>query len=332
MGCGQSTESNNEDGVLKQQSSQIDEALRKERLADQQEQKLILLGAGESGKSTIFKQLKLIHGGGYSARERESFKVIIFSNCIQSMKAMLLAAERFRIPIVVEENKPRCQRIMSLLSADEFNADIAQDMHALWQDPGIQATFARKSEFQLHDNCQYFFNQILQLGAPDYSPTIDDVLHSRVQTSGIREMPFTFGGLRFRGHGPDLLHVPLRVLVEDETTNRMQESLLLFEELCNCKWFRDTSIILFLNKLDLFIDKIKAGADLRVCFPEYRGGNNIDAAKAFIRDRFVELNQSENKQIYPHETCATDTQNIKFVFDAVKDIILQINLRGSGFF
>jgi hypothetical protein len=44
--------------------------------------------------------------------------------------------------------------------------------------------------------------------------------------------------------------------VEDETTNRMHESLRLFDSICNNKWFVNTSIILFLNKKDLFSEKI----------------------------------------------------------------------------
>lgn len=52
--------------------------------------------------------------------------------------------------------------------------------------------------------------------------------------------------------------------------NRMQESLKLFDSICNNKWFTDTSIILFLNKKDLFEEKIKK-SPLTICFPEYAG-------------------------------------------------------------
>ena len=50
----------------------------------------------------------------------------------------------------------------------------------------------------------------------------------------------------------------------------MQESLKLFDSICNNKWFTDTSIILFLNKKDLFEEKIKK-SPLTICFPEYTG-------------------------------------------------------------
>ena len=53
--------------------------------------------------------------------------------------------------------------------------------------------------------------------------------------------------------------------------NRMHESMKLFDSICNNKWFTDTSIILFLNKKDLFAEKIKK-SPLSICFPEYTGG------------------------------------------------------------
>ena len=60
------------------------------------------------------------------------------------------------------------------------------------------------------------------------------------------------------------------VLAEDEEMNRMIESMKLFDSICNSKWFVETSIILFLNKKDLFEEKIKT-SPLTICFPEYSG-------------------------------------------------------------
>lgn len=50
----------------------------------------------------------------------------------------------------------------------------------------------------------------------------------------------------------------------------MMESMKLFDSICNNKWFTDTSIILFLNKKDLFEEKIKK-SPLTICFPEFQG-------------------------------------------------------------
>jgi hypothetical protein len=96
-------------------------------------------------------------------------------------------------------------------------------------------------------------------------------------------------------------------LQEDESTNRMHESLKLFREICNSKWFVDTNMILFLNKRDLFAEKIKK-VDLKVCFPEYQGGKDYKNATQFIKTKFEAQNQNPTgKVIYTHFTCATDT-------------------------
>jgi guanine nucleotide-binding protein G(i) subunit alpha len=121
-----------------------------------------------------------------------------------------------------------------------------------------------------------------------------------------------------------------QVLVEDDSVNRMQEALTLFDSICNSKWFTSTSMILFLNKIDLFKEKLTK-APLKDYFPDYTGPNEYDEASAFIMNKFVSLNKTpESKQVYTHFTCATDTAQIKFVMAAVTDIIIQKNLRDTG--
>lgn len=117
------------------------------------------------------------------------------------------------------------------------------------------------------------------------------------------------------------------MLREDESVNRMQESLQLFESLVNSEWFWRTPFIIFFNKKDIFEKKIKV-VDPKVCFPEYDGGLDYDKAKDYIRDRFLELDQkrSPTRAIYYHYTCATDTKNIEAVFNIVRDVLLKKNI------
>lgn len=72
------------------------------------------------------------------------------------------------------------------------------------------------------------------------------------------------------------------VLAEDEEMNRMMESMKLFDSICNNKWFRETSIILFLNKKDLFAEKIRT-SPLSVCFPEYKGRKDREKQTVCVR-------------------------------------------------
>ncbi|VEL09983.1 unnamed protein product [Protopolystoma xenopodis] len=121
-------------------------------------------------------------------------------------------------------------------------------------------------------------------------------------------------------------------LIEDQSTNRMHESMRLFASICNSPWFVNTSVILFLNKRDLFEEKI-AKSPLTICFPEYTGSMDYAEASSYIQYKFEDLNQrKDTKAIYTHFTCATDTGNVQVVFDAVIDVIIRNNLKDCGLF
>ena len=112
----------------------------------------------------------------------------------------------------------------------------------------------------------------------------------------------------------------------------MVESLKLFESICNNKWFINTTIIIFFNKKDLFADKIQC-QPLNLCFPEYDSLNEYDEAMAYVQNQFVQLNEDKfTRAIYQHQTCATDTNDIRLVFDVVTDAIIKINLAKCNLF
>jgi len=120
-------------------------------------------------------------------------------------------------------------------------------------------------------------------------------------------------------------------LFEDPNVNRMIETLMLFEEICNSPWFSKTSMILFLNKRDLFKDKI-VKVPLSACpaLAEYKGPNTYDAGIQAIEQVFKAKNKNPQKAIYTHVTCATDTGNVAAVFHAVKDILIRTSLGEAG--
>ena len=123
------------------------------------------------------------------------------------------------------------------------------------------------------------------------------------------------------------------MMFEDETQNRMVDTLHLFDSICNSRWFQKTAMILFLNKRDLFEKKItKRGIQDVTDWRDYHGkANSYDDGVSYFLQKFLEKNHKKNKDIYPHVTCATDTENVKVVFNASKDIILKFNLEASGF-
>jgi len=85
---------------------ELDEDVQKDLTSakdvDRAVKKLLLLGAGGSGKSTLFKQLQNIHGGGFAERDRKTFRHQIYEQIIEAMKVMIIKAEEY-----VEEKKSK---------------------------------------------------------------------------------------------------------------------------------------------------------------------------------------------------------------------------------
>lgn len=354
MGC---TMSADERAALAR-SKQIEKNLKEDGIQAAKDIKLLLLGAGESGKSTIVKQMKIIHDSGFTPEDFRQYKPVVYSNTIQSMVAILRAMQSLQIPFDEVAREQDAKMVFDIVTRMEdtepFSEEFLMTMKRLWTDAGVQQCFQRSNEYQLNDSAKYFLDDLDRLGRKDYMPTEQDILRTRVKTTGIVEVHFSFKNLNFklfdvggqRSERKKWIHcfedvtaiifcVAMseydQVLHEDETTNRMQESLKLFDSICNNKWFLDTSIILFLNKKDLFEEKIKR-SPLTICFPEYTGEQNYQEAAAFVQAQFEAKNKSNDKEIYCHMTCATDTTNIQFVFDAVTDVIIANNLRNCGLY
>lgn len=334
--------SGNEDS---QKSRKIDGKIQKDAKALQAEIRILLLGAGESGKSTVFKQMKIIQDkGGYTNQELLTHLPIIRSNVISQMRVLIEAAEALGIEIEATDLKNRAMSYSIL--GDVWSQQIGETLQKLWQDKGIQAAYMRRNEFQLNDSTKYFYDKLEVLSKPDYVPSQQDVLHSRVRTTGIEEATFSFGftfkmidvgGQRterrkwihfFENMSAIIFCASLseydQVLREDIHQNRMHESIQLFNEVVNCPYFKTTPIILFLNKVDLFEEKIKT-IDLKVAFPEYTEGCNMKPASAYIKKKYLEQYQ-QPRETYSHLTCAVNTENIIFVFRAVQTTVLNKTL------
>lgn len=108
----------------------------------------------------------------------------------------------------------------------------------------------------------------------------------------------------------------------------MQEALLLFESISNSKYFEKAGLVLFLNKMDLFTDKIHNGKS-RIAdhFPDYAGdATDVEGGAKFFATKFKNLVRNPKKDIYVHYTNATDTNLLDKTMRSVQDMIVQRNL------
>uniref|UniRef100_A0A3B3ZGC8 Guanine nucleotide-binding protein subunit alpha n=1 Tax=Periophthalmus magnuspinnatus TaxID=409849 RepID=A0A3B3ZGC8_9GOBI len=321
-------------------NGEIERQLRRDKKNARREFKLLLLGTGESGKSTFIKQMRIIHGRGYSEEDRRDFTRLVYQNIFTAIQTIIQAMNILRIPYMFEDNK-----VLSSVSVNGFSKLHLDAIKSLWSDPGVQECYHRRREYQLSDSTKYYLNNLDRIGDPAYVPTQQDVLRVRVPTTGIIEYVFDVEKVVFRmvdvggqrserkkwihcfEYVTSIMFLAAlseydQVLIESDN-NRMEESLALFQTILHSPWFISASVMLFLNKVDLLTEKIMY-SHLADYFPKYDGPKqDAKEASAFILDMYV---QPDQKRIYSHFTCATDTNNIRFVFSVVKDHILQTNL------
>lgn len=313
------------------------------------------LGAGESGKSTIIKQMRIIHSSGFQEDERVQVRAVIYSNMVVAFRVLSEIMQDENIEFE-DDSRESYAEFLEEVEADVDAHDAFRDkrvkeaMVALWKDAGVQKAVAKGHEFALHDNLNYYFQNIDRMFQPDWVPDDQDVLHARLRTTGITETVFELRDLTFRmmdvgGQRSErkkwihcfegvqcLLFMAAlsgydQCLVEDVNANQMHEALMLFESLVNGEWFKDKPIILFLNKIDLFHEKLPI-SPLSAHFPDYTGKNgDEEASKQFFANRFRSINRNSDREIYIHFTNATDTSLLKATMNDVQDILIQKNLQ-----
>lgn len=438
MGCVASTGGSSGDDESLMQSKRvndlIEQNLQLERNKNKNEVKLLLLGAGESGKSTVLKQMKLLHQGGFTHRERMQYGQVIWADAIESMRTLILQARKLGIELDSDQEKAggelrKSKEIIlrantldqvdarmaggseflneyvlkysngaaagahgkqrkqqqqqsdkddedGLLLTEKYgneeledmeleldmdlkpidqntNEEIAHAIKQLWtHDRGIRQCFHRSSEFQLEGSASYYFDNIEKFARVDYVCDDMDILKGRIKTTGITESSFKIGpstvkvydagGQRserrkwihcFEGITAVIFVIAVseydQMLFEDERVNRMHESIMLLDTLLNSRWFANTPFILFLNKVDLFQEKVKR-SPIRTWFPNYPGRlGDSETGLKYFESLLLSLNRN-NKPMYVHRTCATDTQSMRFVLGAVTDLVIQQNLKKSG--
>ncbi|KAF5346257.1 hypothetical protein D9756_004418 [Leucocoprinus leucothites] len=311
----------------KLRSKEIDKQLREAKVKMASQVKVLLLGSGDSGKSTILKQMRLIHKVPFSQQEIESYRQLVFDNITRGLRYLLDAMDEFEIK-VSEENIPHVEIVDSakdIGDGEPFPQQFIEPLKALWTDSNVQRAYERGNEAALPENLPYFFADLDRLFQPNYHPTEQDIIRCRARTIGITETSFHLkdnellmvdvGGQKserrkwihcFQDVTSILFLVSLsgydQCLVEDKDANQMQDAMTIWDSICHSQWFKQTSIILFLNKNDLFEKKVPV-SDIKNFFPDYDGEpGDIRAGRDYFKRRFAKLAQkagrSKEREIY----------------------------------
>eukprot|EP01080_Neovahlkampfia_damariscottae_P005420 gene5420-9233_t len=316
-----------------------------------EEHKLLLLGTGESGKSTIFLQLKqLISQDEIPVSDYDNIiPYLLITNTIVFIKKCqeLYPDEPF-------ENKESLEIVKSfeclentfqstdLELHDSFNYDndLHQKLVSLWKDKKFLDTF------YLYRYDKHVFIQNLEKFTPRYKFSFEDIINCRKKTLGIVNFEFNIKNFAFNlvdvgGQQNErkkwkncFKDVSILIYVaslsdydqncyEDSTKNRMLESLEVFEQSINGEWFRDTPIILILNKKDVLEKKMKDKNGLKDTFSDYEGGQNFENAIEFIKQKFRKADQKKDlDRMSIHLLQATDLGNVQKFYDEIEKTLL----------
>jgi GTPase SAR1 family protein len=352
MGCGASV-----DEAALQRERELEEKLTKKREAAAHQKKLLLLGPGNSGKSTFFKQLLHIHTGDFSLMtvgRREIHTSLIMQ--VHHLSTMMVERGHGLKLEIDEATMKECEFFLDTDETEEITDELAAHISKWWAKDCVRKAFEKRDNLGIVDSTPHFLDRIGDIADPAFKPDEHDMLLVRTKTTGITKKEFAVQDDHGREHEfviydcggqrserkkwfkvfsdtTAILYVASlscydQLLYEELSVNGMKEALDLFTEILESSWFKDTAVILFLNKLDLFEEKIKR-VPLTVCFPEYTGTSEPKEAGEYIKKQFDACNEIIKRAIFSHFTCATDRDTVKRVFANVQQIVVQQAMRAA---
>jgi len=308
--------------------------------------KILLLGTGDSGKSTFFKQIKTLYQDKKSLNSelKKKFIKVLRQNTKSSMQKLVISCRDRNISLPKVANK--LDQAIATEDPESLSPETADIITKLWEIKSIKEAYEKRHELKLQvpTNADYYFSNVNRFSAPDFVPTFDDMMMAKLKTTGVQEVSFHSQGTDIilvdvggqRSERRKWLHCLDDVLAiiymcalddydsmleEDGATNRLQESLELFSTVTSSTYFAEKGWILFLNKKDLFEQKIKT-KPLNKFFSNVlpEDGNDFTKASNYILELYRK--SFKGKALQHHFTCALDTNQCAHVFNDVREFIL----------
>ncbi|KAJ8434536.1 hypothetical protein Cgig2_004302 [Carnegiea gigantea] len=338
------------------------------------------MGGNRNLVSQASYKIKLLFQTGFDEAELKSYIPVIHANVYQTIKLLLDGSKELAQSetdtstyTLSNENKEIGEKLSEIGGRFDYprlTRELSEEIEKLWKDPAIQETYARGSELQLPDCANYFMEHLNRLSDVNYIPTKEDVLYARVRTTGVVEIQFSpvgenkksgevyrlfdVGGQRnerrkwihlFEGVTAVIFCAAIseydQVLYEDENRNRMMETKELFEWVLKQACFEKTSIMLFLNKFDMFEKKVHR-VPLSTCewFKDYQpvssGKQEIEHAYEFVKKKFEELYyqctapEHVDRVFKIYRTTALDQKLVKKTFKLLDETLRRRNLFEAG--
>eukprot|EP01084_Bolivina_argentea_P015247 28511_1 len=194
MGCCESDEAAQ---WSKKEDKRLQKELQAQKRKDSSVKKLLFLGSGGSGKSTLFKQLRTLHGSGYADKDRLQFKDHIFAQIVEQMRLCLECIEilkeeesdDYKDIQLSEEGKNSAEQLQSAPTL-QVTTQIADVIELLWKEAAIQTIYDLRATMKIDDSSAYFWDEVRRISKGDYVPNDKDILLVRYRTTGVIEQKF----------------------------------------------------------------------------------------------------------------------------------------------
>jgi len=344
-------------------SQEIDKRHKDDYRKISKESRILLIGTGEAGKTTVMKQIQIFHDKGFTEEQKLDFKAIIYKQVIKNVKILIRESAKTDNTATQTFDMERANRINQFEEriADSISFDIQvtpqlwEDLKEIWADKSIQETYNYNYKFILDDSTKYFLDKLDILSSKDYKPDYQDILRLRVKTAAVVDKVFDYkdnpfriidvGGQRSERRKwihcfPDITALIFCIAIseydqnlrEDNITKRLDETFRVFEDVINNKYFKSKPIIVFLNKMDIFEEKLKK-RPINQYYPEFQSADTVDKAVECIQKKLKSLDKNSNggNRITFHSTIAINTDLFIPVFNAVVLHALHDSLCNSGF-
>ncbi|KAG6374373.1 guanine nucleotide binding protein, alpha subunit [Boletus reticuloceps] len=235
-----------------------------------------------------------------------------------------------------------------------------EDITTLWEHSVVRALISKR-KLKLDEWSEFFLNNIARISARDYIPSTDDILHARIQTMGVAEHIFDVdihgrsvswhlydvGGARGQRHSwvpyfddanAIIFVCPIsafdQYLEEDPRTNRIDDSLQLFTQICSNQLLKKVHLVLFLNKTDILKKKLERGLLVSKYILSYGDRpNEYESVVQYFRSHFLQVHRRNNENrrvLYTHMTNVTDTRATQAIIGNVRDSIFRGYLQSAA--
>jgi len=233
-------------------------------------------------------------------------------------------------------------------------------MITLWEDSLLRELLQRY-RVRLEDSASFFLDNAERIASRDYEPSDDDIVRARLRTLDIQEYDldvaedgdsrtwkiYDVGGSRtqrqawlpyFDQVNAIIFLAPVSCfderLQEDPRVNRLEDSFILWKAICSSKLLTRTTLIIFLNKVDILEKKIASGVMVNQYLPSYGNRpNDTQTIVKYLRQKFkdtVKHNSPEPRLCHIYPTSVIDTRTTAQTLLSVRDGIIRAHLKRAN--